>query len=106
MAIKRPEELDFSDKTFTMIIAGAPGIGKTTLALSAPDPLLFDLDRGISRVRAEHRKLASEADSYEELLADMESDAYPRPGLYIQGHVPRDVPLQKLKEGSHDRSAD
>lgn len=76
MAIKRPEKLDFSGKTFTMIIAGAPGIGKTTLALSAPDPLLFDLDRGISRVRAEHRKLASEADSYDELLADMESDAY------------------------------
>ena len=63
MAIKRPEDLDFSEKTFTLIISGSPGIGKTTLALSAPDPLLFDLDRGISRVRAEHRKPASEADT-------------------------------------------
>lgn len=76
MAIKRPEELDFSGKTFTMIISGSPGIGKTTLALSAPDPLLFDLDRGISRVRAEHRKLASEAETYEEMLEDMTSEAY------------------------------
>lgn len=76
MAIKRPEDLDFSEKTFTMIISGSPGIGKTTLALSAPDPLLFDLDRGISRVRAEHRKPASEADTYEEMLEDMQSDAY------------------------------
>lgn len=76
MAIKRPEQMDFSDKTFTLIIAGSPGIGKTTLALSAPDPILFDLDKGISRVRAEHRKLASESESYEELLSDMESEEY------------------------------
>lgn len=76
MAIKRPEQMDFSDKTFTMIIAGSPGIGKTTLALSAPDPILFDLDKGISRVRAEHRKLASESENYEELLSDMESEEY------------------------------
>ena len=76
MAIKRPDQMDFSDKTFTMIISGSPGIGKTTLALSAPDPILFDLDRGISRVRAEHRKLTSEAEAYEELLADMETEEY------------------------------
>lgn len=76
MAIKKPEELDFSNKTFTLIISGSPGIGKTTLALSAPDPILFDLDRGISRVRAEHRKTASEADTYEEMLSDMESEEY------------------------------
>lgn len=76
MAIKRPETLDFSDKTFTLILSGQPGIGKTTLALSAPGPLLFDLDHGIARVRAEHRGISSEADSYEEMLADMESPEY------------------------------
>lgn len=76
MAIKKPSELNFDNKTFTMIISGSPGIGKTTLALSAPEPLLFDLDRGISRVSARHRKLASEADTYEELLSDMQSDEY------------------------------
>ena len=76
MAIKKPDQMDFSQKTFTMIISGSPGIGKTTLALSAPEPILFDLDRGISRVRAEHRTLTVEADAYEEMLADMESDEY------------------------------
>ena len=76
MAIKRPDQMDFTQKTFTMIISGSPGIGKTTLALSAPDPILFDLDRGISRVRAEHRCLTSEAADYEDLLLDMESDEY------------------------------
>ena len=76
MAIKQPSQMDFSEKTFTMIISGSPGIGKTTLALSAPDPILFDLDRGVARVRAEHRRITSEAEDYEELLADMTSDEY------------------------------
>lgn len=55
--IRHPEELDFSSQNFSMLIYGPPGIGKTTLALSAPDPVLIDFDRGISRVRAEHRQL-------------------------------------------------
>ena len=76
MAIKRPEQMDFSGKTFTMIISGSPGIGKTTLAMSAPNPILFDLDHGVSRIRAEHRGLTSEDETYAELLADMETPEY------------------------------
>lgn len=76
MAIKKPEQMDFSKKKFTMIISGSPGLGKTTLALSAPNPILFDLDKGISRIKAEHRCIASEAETYEEMLDDMQSDAY------------------------------
>lgn len=76
MAIKRPAELDFSDKKFSMIIAAAPGTGKTTLALSAPNPILVDFDRGISRVQACHRKLTDVVDTYEELLKDMESKEF------------------------------
>ena len=76
MAIKKPEEMNFSDKTFTMVLSGTPGTGKTSLALSAPDPLLFDLDKGIARVRVEHRKLTAEENSYDELLNDMTSDEY------------------------------
>lgn len=76
MAIKKNTELSFSNKAFTIIIAGSPGVGKSTLALSAPKPLLFDFDKGISRVRAEHRALTSEVDSYEDFLADLESEEY------------------------------
>lgn len=76
MAIKRPEQMDFSGKTFTLIISGSPGIGKTTLAMSAPNPILFDLDHGVSRIRAEHRGLTSEDETYAELLADMETPEY------------------------------
>ena len=53
--IKKPNELNFNNKKISMIIAGVAGIGKTTLALSSPKPLLIDLDKGISRVEAKYR---------------------------------------------------
>lgn len=76
MAIKKPAELDFSSKKFMCILSGQPGLGKTTLALSAPNPFLFDTDNGIARVRAEQRGVTSIVESYEEMLADMESEEY------------------------------
>lgn len=76
MAVKKPAELDFSNKKFMCIISGQPGLGKTTLALSAPEPFLFDTDNGISRVRAEHRSVTSNVSSYGELLEDMNSEEF------------------------------
>lgn len=71
--IVKAENLNFGEKHFSMILYGAPGVGKTTLALSAPSPILIDFDKGVSRVRAEHRKATSVCRTYEEVLADMES---------------------------------
>ena len=71
--IKQPSEMTFTDKKFSMILYGSPGVGKTTLALSAPDPILIDFDRGMSRVKAQHRKAAIFCDTYEEVLADLAS---------------------------------
>lgn len=71
--IVRPENMDFSKQTFSMIIYGSPGIGKTTLALSAPKPILLDFDHGISRVAAKHRAPTSISETYEEVLADINS---------------------------------
>ncbi len=73
MAIVKPENLDFKDKNIVMIIAGLPGVGKTTLALSAPDVVLVDADEGIVRVRPEHRRDSSICKTYEELLQDVKS---------------------------------
>lgn len=42
--IRQPEEMTFTDKKFSMIIYGSPGLGKTTLALSAPAPVIIDFD--------------------------------------------------------------
>lgn len=71
--IVKPENMNFSDKKFSMIIYGSPGVGKTTLALSAPDPILLDFDRGISRVAAAHRKDTAFCNSYLEVLQDINS---------------------------------
>ena len=70
--IKQPTEMTFNDKKFSMIIYGSPGLGKTTLALSAPDPILIDFDRGISRVKAYHRKPTIVCATYEEVLDDIQ----------------------------------
>ena len=71
MAIRKPNEMNFSDKNIIMIISGLPGVGKTTLALSAPDVLLIDADEGLSRIKPEHRKDASICKTYEEVLSDI-----------------------------------
>lgn len=73
--IVTPENMSFDSKKFSMILYGSPGVGKTTLALSAPDPVLIDFDRGMSRVKAQHRKPAIFCDTYEEVLKDLESPA-------------------------------
>lgn len=71
--IKQPIDMSFSDKKFSMILYGSPGLGKTTLALSAPAPVLIDFDRGVSRVKAYHRKTTIICSTYEEVLEDIRS---------------------------------
>ena len=72
-------ELDFSKQTFGVILYGAPGVGKTTLAMSdgngGGDTLLIDLEHGIGRTNPLHRmncKILSAA-TYEEVLKDLET---------------------------------
>ena len=71
--IVMPESMDFTHQRFSAIIYGSPGVGKTTLALSAPTPILIDFDRGISRVMAQHRKATIVCNTYEEVLRDVRS---------------------------------
>ena len=75
--IQHGYELDFSKQTFGVILYGAPGIGKTTLALSdgnnGGDTLLIDLEHGIGRTNPVHRMNANvlSASTYEEVLNDL-----------------------------------
>ena len=69
--IKKPCDLTNTDKKMRVLIAGYPGIGKTSLSLSAPKPLLIDVDRGLDRVAAEHRSDYIQPEKCEELLADL-----------------------------------
>lgn len=73
MAITRPENMDFTKQNFSAIIYGSPGMGKTTLAISAPKPVLIDFDNGVSRVAAQHRVPTIMCSNYEDVLADIDS---------------------------------
>mgnify|MGYP002513602861 CR=1 FL=1 len=43
--IKKGNELNFADKKMSLIIQGSPGVGKTTIAQSAPKVLTIDADK-------------------------------------------------------------
>jgi len=72
--IKKPCEMSQTKKKIRILLAGFPGIGKTTLALSAPKPLHIDVDRGVDRVRVNDRQDFTQPETYEELLQDLNSD--------------------------------
>lgn len=72
--IQKPSNVAKTTKKIRFLIAGFPGIGKTTLALSAPKPLHIDVDRGVDRVQAKNRKDFIQPETYESLLEDLKSD--------------------------------
>lgn len=72
--ILKPSEMTFSDKKVRMLIAGFPGIGKTTLALSAPKPLYIDVDLSAERIERSVLDMAvgvTQPKDYKELKADL-----------------------------------
>lgn len=76
--ITKPSELK-SNLVLKGLIYGQPGIGKTTLALSASNPLLIDFDNGLHRVAPAYRKDSLQVESYKQvlqLLADPEIEQY------------------------------
>ena len=71
--IKKKEEIELP-KVILGCIVGVPGIGKTTLALSAPSPLLLDTDNGIHRVQSEYRSDCVQVKSYQDISDVLEED--------------------------------
>jgi hypothetical protein len=63
--IKRPHELSVQTK-IKALIYGQAGTGKTTLAMSAPKPVLLDFDGGIHRTAYGHQCPAVQVHSWEE----------------------------------------
>lgn len=72
--IKKPENLNMDDKKIRLLIAGYPGIGKSTLGLSAPKPLHIDCDFGIERVDPQYRMPFIQPASYAEILEDLKPE--------------------------------
>lgn len=58
-----------------MLIVGEPGIGKTTLAMAAKNPILFDFDLGAERT-AFRSAVVARPENYSELLAFVQSPEF------------------------------
>ncbi len=65
--IRKPNELVINQR-IKALIYGAAGIGKTTLALSAKNPLLIDFDGGAQRVHYEFMRDCVQVEKYDDLL--------------------------------------
>jgi hypothetical protein len=72
--IRNPNEIAEGSKKIRMLIAGYPGIGKSTLALSSPRPLHIDVDFGIDRIEPRYRVPYIQPNSYDEILDDLTPD--------------------------------
>ena len=111
MIIKRPSELSVKD-TLTAIIYGQPGIGKTTLACSAPSPVLLDYDGGISRVNGAHQVDTVQVTSWEDTQTALDEirkagtyrtiiiDTVGKMLAYMEDYIRQTNPQMKQRDGS------
>jgi hypothetical protein len=71
--IRKPAELEIP-QTLKALIYGQAGMGKTTLALSAPKPLLLDFDNGVHRVNYGHQTDTVQINSWNEAIEVLKED--------------------------------
>lgn len=64
---KKPSELAYNS-TIKALVYGQPGLGKSTLALSTPNPVLFDFDGGIQRVNGAFQCPTLQVQNWNEVL--------------------------------------
>lgn len=71
--IKKPFELKVQ-ASIKVLIYGQPGLGKSTLALSAPAPLLLDFDNGVHRISTLHQTDTVQIEKWDDVLAVLKED--------------------------------
>lgn len=109
--IRKPSEIE-AKKTISMLIYGEPGLGKTTLACSAPAPVLFDYDGGVGRIHGSHRVDTVQIRSWEDTEAALneviEANAYKTIIIdtvgkmldYVVDYIRRTQPTYVQRDGS------
>lgn len=110
--IKRPSELNVK-ATLSVLIYGQPGIGKTTLGVSAPDAVLFDYDCGVQRINGAHQVATLQPTSWEDTNAALQEIAQEMPEIktividtvgkmldYMSAYIIRTDPKMAMRDGS------
>jgi hypothetical protein len=65
--LRSPSELT-AKSTFTGLVYGQPGVGKSTLALSAPNPVCIDTDGGMYRIDKRYQVAVLQPSCYDDVL--------------------------------------
>lgn len=71
--IRKPAQLTVQN-SIKVLLYGQPGLGKTTLALSTPQPLLLDFDGGVHRVAPQHQVDTLQVNNWDEVLDVFKED--------------------------------
>lgn len=109
--IKKPSELE-TKQTLTALIYGQAGVGKSSLACSAPNAVMFDFDGGVSRMNGAHQVDTVQVRKWEEVLAALEEvkggekyrtiiiDTVGKMMAYMEEYIKRTNPRMKQGDGS------
>lgn len=110
--IKKPSELSVK-ATLSVLIYGQPGIGKTTLGVSAPDAVLFDYDGGVQRIAGAHQVATLQPTSWEDTNAALQEIANEMPEVqtividtvgkmldYMSAYIIRTDSKMAMRDGS------
>ncbi len=73
--IRKPHELNVVT-TLKALVYGQPGLGKTTFALSAPNPVLLDFDNGVHRVNPAHQKDTLQIGSWQDCVDELNAGTF------------------------------
>ena len=109
--IKKPSELEIK-QTLTALIYGQAGVGKSSMACSAPNAVLFDFDGGVSRMNGAHQVDTVQVRSWEDTLTALEEvksspdyqsvviDTVGKMLSYMEEYIKRTNPKMKQYDGS------
>lgn len=109
--IRKPSELQVK-QTLTALIYGQPGLGKSTIACSAPAAVMFDFDGGVGRINGAHQVPTVQVASWEEALqalAEVKAapefqtiviDTVGKMLSYMEDYIKRTDPKKRKADGS------
>lgn len=110
--IKKPSELSVK-ATLSVLIYGQPGIGKTTLGVSAPDAVLFDYDGGVQRINGAHQVPTLQPTSWEDTNEALKEIALEMPEVktividtvgkmldFMSAYIIKNDPKMAMRDGS------